>query len=87
MQEAGSPQHNGDHLPGEVRENGDKLGSGSGSGVVKLERPGSRSGSCSSNRSTPSLKSKDVRWVLYVFWLLGVLFCISGEVWYHSLLQ
>lgn len=53
-EEASSPHHNGEHLGGEIRENGsDKVG-------VKIERPGSRSGSCSSNRSTPSLKSKDM---------------------------
>lgn len=66
FQEINSPQHNGELplLGGDIRENGDKLGGASG---VKLERPGSRSGSCSSNRSTPSLKSKDVRCLLSVF--------------------
>lgn len=50
-EEALSPgQHNGDRGDG-VRENGDVK--------VKSERPPSRSGS-SSNRSTPSLKSKEV---------------------------
>nr|CAD7265626.1 unnamed protein product [Timema shepardi] len=51
-----SPHPNGEH-PGDIRENGDKSG---GLGSVKSERPPSRSGS-SSSRSTPSLKSKDVR--------------------------
>ncbi|XP_054287081.1 protein groucho isoform X1 [Macrosteles quadrilineatus] len=56
-EEAGSPQHNGDSLSSDVRENGSSGGAAAG---VKIERPTSRSGSCSSNRSTPSLKSKDM---------------------------
>lgn len=55
LQEGNSPQQNGEHLGGEIRENGSEKGT-----AIKLERPSSRSGSCSSNRSTPSLKSKDV---------------------------
>lgn len=67
QKEASSPHANGDHS--DPRENGtlEKLGapghvgpiSGAGSTSVK-DRPPSRSGS-SSARSTPSLKSKDVR--------------------------
>ncbi|XP_014275610.1 protein groucho isoform X3 [Halyomorpha halys] len=53
--EGNSPQQNGEHLGGEIRENGSEKGT-----AIKLERPSSRSGSCSSNRSTPSLKSKDM---------------------------
>uniref|UniRef100_A0A023FBU7 Putative transducin-like enhancer of split protein n=1 Tax=Triatoma infestans TaxID=30076 RepID=A0A023FBU7_TRIIF len=54
-QEGSSPHQNGDHLPPEIRENGSEKGA-----TIKLERPSSRSGSCSSNRSTPSIKSKDM---------------------------
>jgi hypothetical protein len=54
-QDPSSPHPNGEH-PGDIRENGEKVGIGS----IKSERPPSRSGS-SSSRSTPSLKSKDVR--------------------------
>jgi hypothetical protein len=55
LQDPSSPHPNGEH-PGDIRENGEKGGIGS----IKSERPPSRSGS-SSSRSTPSLKSKDVR--------------------------
>lgn len=59
IQEATSPHTNGEHpaLGGssEIRENGSTNGD-----KIKIERPPSRSGS-SSSRSTPSLKSKDVR--------------------------
>ncbi|XP_039291498.1 protein groucho isoform X3 [Nilaparvata lugens] len=52
-EETDSPHHNGD-----IRENGSEKVIGVAG--IKMERPGSRSGSCSSNRSTPSLKSKDM---------------------------
>lgn len=59
LQEASSPHANGEHPAlgnsGDIRENGSTNGD-----KVKVERPPSRSGS-SSSRSTPSLKSKDVR--------------------------
>lgn len=51
-------------VAGDIRENGSEK---TGVGGIKLERPGSRSGSCSSNRSTPSLKSKDVSNTLLLF--------------------
>ena len=56
LQEASSPHTNGDHVSSmDIRENGSSNGD-----KVKMERPPSRSES-SSSRSTPSLKSKDVR--------------------------
>ncbi|XP_024082808.1 protein groucho isoform X8 [Cimex lectularius] len=58
-EEGNSPQQNGEHISsGDIRENGSEK-----SGVVtniKVERPRSRSDSLSSNRSTPSIKSKDM---------------------------
>ncbi|KAF6210653.1 hypothetical protein GE061_013760 [Apolygus lucorum] len=57
-EEGSSPQQNGD-LGGEIRENGSEKGSMLVSNI-KVERPRSRSGSCSSNRSTPSIKSKEM---------------------------
>lgn len=59
FQEVSSPHANGE-LPSlsssvDIRENGSTNGD-----KIKMERPPSRSGS-SSSRSTPSLKSKDVR--------------------------
>ncbi|XP_024082804.1 protein groucho isoform X3 [Cimex lectularius] len=58
-EEGNSPQQNGEHISsGDIRENGSEK-----SGVVtniKVERPRSRSDSLSSNRSTPSIKSKDL---------------------------
>lgn len=60
FQEAASPHTNGDHATlsnsSEIRENGNS----NNGDKIKVERPPSRSGS-SSSRSTPSLKSKDVR--------------------------
>lgn len=69
-EEALSPgQQNGDRTDG-VRENGDVK--------VKTERPPSRSGS-SSNRSTPSLKSKEVSF-LFFFAVLSGSFWRDGKL-------
>lgn len=85
FQDPTSPHANGAHAS-DVRENGDKSSASSRDRERERERdrPPSRSGS-SSSRSTPSLKSKDVRrHPVFVFccWLIfrfrHFLYCLSS---------